>query len=115
MDNEKFDRARHAAAERKYRSTIRGHLLQVFKNMQKRCIDKRMHNYSRYGGRGIKVHFEREEFVDYVINTLQIDPRGLTVDRIDNDGNYECGNIRFVSNWSNCQNRDNYRYNTRKR
>ena len=105
-----------AIADKRYRSTVRGHLFQVFANMRKRCYDISNHRYHRYGGRGIKIRFVSvNEFVDYVINELQVDPRGLTIDRIDNDGDYEPGNIRFTTNFDNCQNRDNYRYNQRKR
>ena len=63
-------------------------------------------SYKNYGGRGIKVKFACfEDFFDYVVNELRADPRGLTIDRIDNDGDYERGNIRFVSQVENLQNR----------
>lgn len=102
-------------SNKKYNSSIKGHLKQVFANMQKRCYNVDHHNYSRYGGRGIKILFESlDDFRNYVIDVLKVDPRGLTIDRIDNDDNYEKGNIRFVTNFENCQNRDNYRYNVKR-
>ena len=86
--------------------TIRGHLQAVFRSMIYRCYNPECKCYHRYGGRGILVCFaSSEEFIDYVVNVLQVDPRGLTIDRIDNKGNYEKGNIRFVSHQENCQNR----------
>ncbi len=88
-----------------YRTSVRGYLRIVYGAMVNRCINPKKHNYTRYGGRGIKVCFTSNEFVDYVINELQVDPRGLQIDRIDNDGDYERGNIRFVTNKVNCQNR----------
>lgn len=39
------------------------------------------------------------------MNELKIDPRGLTIDRIDNSGNYEKGNIQFITHKENNQNR----------
>ncbi len=91
---------------KEYRSTVLGHLANVFHSMRRRCGDPDTHNYSRYGGRGIQNKFESlDTFRDYVINVLWIDPRGLQIDRIDNDGHYEKGNIRFVTAKENCANR----------
>lgn len=74
--------------------------------MKQRCTSPAYKNYKNYGGRGIKVCFKSaNEFVDYVINILQVDPRGLQVDRIDNNGNYEPGNIRFVTHLENQHNK----------
>lgn len=44
-------------------------------------------------------------YIPYIINELQVDPRNLTIDRINNDGHYERGNIRFVSYSENLKNR----------
>ncbi len=87
-------------------STIKGYLYGIFAGMKQRCTYRGHGSYHRYGGRGIKVCFKSsDEFVDYVISKLQVDPRGLQIDRIDNDGNYESGNIRFVTRKENCKNR----------
>ena len=95
-------------SNKRNRSTIRGHLQRIFASMKQRCTDFKRYNYPRYGGRGIKICFKSsDEFVDYVINVLQIDPRGLQIDRIDNDSNYEPGNIRFVTCKENCNNKSN--------
>ncbi len=89
-----------------YRATIAGHLRQVYYDMKRRCNDLRMHNYYRYGGRGIRCEFKSpNEFIDYIVNDLRIDPRGLQIDRIDNDGHYEKGNVRFVTVKENRHNR----------
>lgn len=81
-----------------YSKTINGFLRRLFKNMKQRCYNPHAAGYEHYGGRGIEVCFKSSnEFVNYVINELQIDPRGLTIDRIDNDKNYERGNIRFIT------------------
>lgn len=96
-------------SQRKYnkkrRSTIRGHLETVFANMKSRCNNPKQRGYNRYGGRGIKVLFTPKGFIDYVTNELKVDPRGLQIDRVDNNGNYERGNIRFVTNLENQQNK----------
>lgn len=89
-----------------YNATKRGHLGNIFRSMRQRYEKPHHTNYKWYGGRGIKVCFRStNEFINYVLNELQIDPRGLTIDRIDNGGNYERGNIRFVSQAVNNKNR----------
>ena len=102
-------RAGHGEQERarqiRFGATINGCLRNVYRNMKKRCGNPKCQRYKDYGGRGIKCLFTSDEFVNYVTNVLQVDPRGLQVDRIDNDGNYEPGNIRFVTAKVNCQNR----------
>lgn len=87
-------------------STIKGYLKRVFRGMNYRCNNPKSKDYKYYGGRGIKVKFTSfDDFYNYVVNELKIDPRGLTIDRINNDGNYERGNIRFVTKAENNQNR----------
>ena len=91
---------------KKYHSTIAGHLYQVFSNIKQRCNNPNNKSYIDYGGRGIKNNFKSlDDFRNYIINELLIDPRGLEIDRIDNNGHYEKGNIRFVTRSENCYNR----------
>jgi len=89
-----------------YRQTLNGRLRIVYKNMKQRCQNPKNKDYYCYGGRGIRVLFKSvDDFVDYVANDLKVDPRGLTIDRIDNDGHYEKGNIRFVTQAENNKNK----------
>lgn len=96
----------HAKAAKKYRQTIIGRLHRCFHQIKYRCINPKCTKYKYYGGRGIKVKFKNiTEFIDYVINELQVDPRNLDIDRINNDGHYEKDNIRFVTHQENCNNK----------
>ena len=96
----------HCRGSKKSHSTIKGYLCTVFFNMKRRCTDPKAKSYNRYGGRGIMVCFESlDDFRNYVIDVLKADPRGLQIDRINNDGNYEVGNIRFVTCLENNQNK----------
>ena len=89
-----------------YHQTIRGYLKFVFRSMLHRCHNPKDKAYKYYGGRGIKVKFVSfDDFYDYVVNELKANPRGLTIDRINNDGNYERRNIRFITQAENCRNR----------
>lgn len=94
-----------AMRARKLRQTIKGYLRRLFSAMKTRCNNSRVKDYKYYGGRGIKVKFTCGEFVDYVINILRVDPRKLTIDRINNNGNYKPGNIRFVTRAENNRNK----------
>lgn len=89
-----------------YRKSITGHLRRIYSDMKQRCNNPKNAGYSYYGGRGIKNKFNSsDEFIDYVINGLQIDPRGLDMDRTNNNGHYEKGNIRFIIHSENLSNR----------
>lgn len=99
-------RSEIAKDKRDHRKTFIGRLRSCFQDINKRCNNPKDKAYKYYGGRGIQNRFEStNEFIDYVINILKVDPRGFTIDRIDNDGHYEKGNIRFVTHKENCNNR----------
>ncbi len=93
-------------SQKKYHKTIKGHLKRVFSGMNARCNNPNQRYFKNYGGRGIQNKFATlNSFRDYVTDYLEVDPRGLQIDRIDNNGNYEAGNIRFVTPKENCANR----------
>lgn len=97
----------HREYQAKFRKTIRGHLTRVFSDIKQRCTNPDCIIYKYYGGRGIENRFNSsKEFFDYVVNVLKVDPRGLDIDRINNNGHYEKGNIRFVTHKENCNNRE---------
>lgn len=90
---------------RQYYATLRGYLRHVWNHMNTRCNNPKHPQYKDWGGRGIQVKFACfEDFFNYV-KELKAEPRGLTIDRINNDGHYQRGNIRFVSRTENCRNR----------
>jgi len=96
--------------EKKYRQSLNGRLRSRFYNIKQRCNNSEHQSYKNYGGRGIKCLFKSaNEFVDYVKSNLGIKNinqiNGLAIDRIDNDGNYEPGNIRFVTYSENLKNK----------
>ncbi len=102
-------KAVQSKADKKRRSTIRGYLEVVFNNMNQRCNNPKADSYKYYGARGIENKFKSfDVFYKYVVEDLKVDPRGkpsLQIDRINNEGDYERGNIRFVTAKVNCQNR----------
>jgi hypothetical protein len=61
---------------------------------RQRCVNNKNPRYADYGGRGIKFLFTSfEQFFD----ELGERPEGKTLDRIDNDGNYESGNVHWAT------------------
>ena len=91
---------------KQYHNTFNGCLRTVYYGIKRRCTNSKDVGYKDYGGRGIQNKFESvDEFINYVTDILKIDPRGLQIDRIDNNGHYEKGNIRFVTRSENCMNR----------
>ena len=68
-----------------------------FNAVYQRCFSEESKSYKNYGGRGIKLLFgSPDEMWDHV-STLPNCSKHLTIDRTDNDGNYEAGNLRWAS------------------
>lgn len=95
-----------------YGSPLINKLRIKYYHLEYRCNNPNHPAYNDYGGRGIQNLFISQfNFLSYAINELhitqfsQID--GLQIDRIDNNGNYEPGNIRFVTLKVNSNNRRN--------
>lgn len=69
-----------------------------------RCTQENNHNFSHYGGRGITVCERWRTFANF-LEDMGPKPKGLQLDRINNDGNYEPGNCRWVTPKENSNNR----------
>jgi hypothetical protein len=76
--------------------------------MMARCQNQSHQWFNQYGGRGISVHtpwHDPQIFVWEIIELLGERPTGMTLDRIDNDSNYEPSNIRWASRATQSKNR----------
>lgn len=76
-------------------------MFSVWHDIKKRCLNPNIKTYKYYGGRGIKMYSEwindYMAFYNYVSTLPHFGVPGLSIDRINNDGNYEPGNLRWAT------------------
>lgn len=81
----------------------------VHNAMMNRCYNPKNPAYKNYGGRGIKVCDRWHDVQNYIQDIGARPSPEYSIDRIDNDGNYEPDNIRWATNAEQNQNRRQFR------
>jgi hypothetical protein len=86
----------------------------TWQGMKNRCFNLKDVNFKYWGGRGITVYepwiHSFETFLQYLKdNNMYPKPKNMSIDRIDNDGNYEPGNIRWATQKEQIANQRHYK------
>ena len=80
----------------------------VWSAMKARCQNPAVNNCDNYGGRGISVCSEWQDFVNFYDDMGEC-PEDYSIDRINNNGNYEASNCKWSSKKEQCNNKRNNR------
>ena len=77
-------------------------LKHTWHNMRSRCYNQKNDHYKTYGGRGIKIEWRsfsefKHDMTQSLITVLSSTYETISIDRINNDGNYSKQNCRWIS------------------
>lgn len=101
-----------AQAELQIKHTKNNRLYRIWHNMKSRCCNPNVPCYKNYGGRGINVCDKWLDFDGFYDDMAITYNDTLQLDRIDNDGNYEPNNCRWITLKQNTRNTRRTRFIT---
>lgn len=81
----------------------------IWNNMRERCSNSKNSHYHRYGGRGIKVCSRWLDFSNFITDIGKA-PEGYSIERINNDGDYEPSNCKWIPRKKQAENKSTNRF-----
>lgn len=86
-------------------------LRSIMSKARQRCVNPNTKSYKYYGGRGIEFRFETiEQATDWIIANIGYRPsKEHSIDRIDVNGHYEAGNLRWATPIEQANNKRAYK------
>jgi hypothetical protein len=76
-------------------------IYKIWKGIKRRCLNPHEARYKDYGGRGIKICESWKSFENFYKDNIAQYNDSLTIDRINPDGDYEPGNVQWITKEEN--------------